>query len=220
MKFALKSSVRSLLPNLALQWRAYHRLIRNKNSYLYLSGWMDSLDQGKPMDHEGNLIPWLNFGIVNFLDDRLKKDLTIYEYGSGFSTRYYAERTQQVTSVEHDKCWYEHVVKDMPDNVTLLYRAHDENGQYCSSVKESEQAYDLIMVDGRDRVNCVKQAIHALTPRGVVMLDDSQREKYQDVFPFMAQHGFRVLHFEGMKPKGTGLNRTSIFYRDVNCLGI
>ncbi|VUD52254.1 hypothetical protein TDB9533_01593 [Thalassocella blandensis] len=220
MKFAIKTNVKRLFPQVALQWRAYHRLIRNPDSYLYLSGWMDSLHKGKPMDHAGNLIPWLNFGFVNFLNDRLQKDLTLFEFGSGFSTHYYAARVLQVTSVEHEKCWYDHVNKDMPANVTLLYRALDKNGDYCQSIHHVKQSYDLVMVDGRDRVNCLKQSVNALTPRGVVLLDDSQRDKYQEGITFMQQQGFRILHFEGMKPKGTGMSRTTVFYRKENCLGI
>ena len=220
MKPTLKHGVKGLFPNIALRWRAYHRLIRNRESYLYLSGWMDSLEQGKPMDHQGNLIPWLNFGIVNFLNDRLHKDLNMFEYGSGFSTRFYADRIKHVTSVEHDKAWFDHVKEDMPDNVALLYQSYDDSGDYSKKIQTTGQQFDIVMVDGRDRVNCIKQSIASLTERGTLFLDDSQREKYQDGIDFMLQHGFRVLHFEGMKPKGTGMNRTSVFYRDGNCLGI
>jgi hypothetical protein len=78
----------------------------------------------------------------------------------------------------------------------------------------------VVVVDGRDRVNCVKQAVSALSPRGVILLDDSQQDKYQEANEFAAAQGFRALDLEGLKATGKGLDRTTLFYRDGNCLGI
>lgn len=216
----MKMGIKALFPNAALKWRAYHRLIRNQDSYLYLSGWMNSLEAGKPMNHEGKAIPWLPFGFVNFLDERLHKNLTIFEYGCGFSTRFYAERVKHVTSVEHDQAWYEHIKLHMPANVTLKYHPLNTGDTYSNSISAEDTSFDFIMVDGRQRVACIKKSLPSLSKRGVIVLDDSLRERYQEGIDYLRNQGFRVLHFEGMKPKGTGLNRTTLFYRDGNCLNI
>ena len=79
---------------------------------------------------------------------------------------------------------------------------------------------DLIIIDGRDRLNCLKQAIEALTHNGVIIFDDTQRSKYSQAYEYSKRKGFRSLNFEGLKPTGFEIERTTILYREKNCLGI
>lgn len=52
-------------------------------------------------------IPWLNFSAINFLESWLKKDMKVFEFGSGSSTLFFAKRTETVVSIEHDPTWYD-----------------------------------------------------------------------------------------------------------------
>jgi hypothetical protein len=76
------------------------------------------------------------------------------------------------------------------------------------------------IVDGRDRMNRIKQSISALSAKGVILLDDSQRERYQEGIDFAKSKGFKALNFEGLKATGTEVDRTTIFYRVGNCFDI
>lgn len=53
-------------------------------------------------------VPWLVFGCISFLEGWLRKGMKVFEYGSGGSTLYLAERVASIVSVEHDSQWYEH----------------------------------------------------------------------------------------------------------------
>jgi len=53
------------------------------------------------MDH----IPWITFSAIHFLDKILRKEMTVFEYGSGGSTIYFAQRVRKVFSIEHDDEW-------------------------------------------------------------------------------------------------------------------
>ncbi len=55
------------------------------------------------IDHR---IPWLVFSCIDFLDKWLKKDMQVFEYGSGGSTLYFAEKTGKIISIEHDAKWF------------------------------------------------------------------------------------------------------------------
>jgi hypothetical protein len=55
------------------------------------------------LDHK---IPWLVFSSISFLDGWLKKHMQVFEYGSGGSTLYFAQKTARIISVEHNKEWY------------------------------------------------------------------------------------------------------------------
>lgn len=50
--------------------------------------------------------PWMVFTAIDFLKQWLKKDMKVFEYGSGGSTIFFADRVRSVISVEHDAAWY------------------------------------------------------------------------------------------------------------------
>ena len=70
------------------------------------------------------------------------------------------------------------------------------------------------------RVNCIKQSIKVLSERGVILLDDSQRDRYQEGINYAKENGFLTLEFESLKPAGYEIDRTTILYRKENCLEI
>lgn len=108
----------------------------------------------------------------------------------------------------------------VPDHVKLIFRAQDVDGEYCRSICSTDEKYDVVIVDGRDRVNCIKQSIASLSPSGVILLDDSQRNSYQEGINFALTNEFKALNIEGLKATGSGIDRTTIFYRKGNCLNI
>lgn len=215
----MKSLIKQFLKTLFPHCLAYILLIGNKKSYLYSTGWMKSLQEGKPVLPNGSPIPWMNFPIVKLLEERLKSDFILFEFGSGYSTYFYANKVKSVISVEYDEKWFQIFKADRPANVELIFKEKDIDGNYCRVINTTGKQFDVVIVDGRDRVNCVKQAILALSSRGVILLDDSQRDKYQEGIEFALEKGFRKLDFEGLKATGSAIDRTTILYRDGNCLG-
>ncbi|NJL84701.1 MAG: class I SAM-dependent methyltransferase [Chloroflexaceae bacterium] len=183
-------------------------------------GWIESAKRGYPCKVDGLEIPWMNYAAIAFWEETPKKEFILFEFGSGYSTIFFARLVNKVTSVEYDRAWFQTVEAKIPDNATLIFKEKDIDGAYCRSIQETNQQYDIIIVDGRDRVNCVKQSISVLTPNGAIALDDSQREKYQPAIDYAKKKGFKVLHLDGLKPSEFRYSRTTIFYRDNNCLGI
>jgi hypothetical protein len=212
--------LRKTFPKPTMYWSAFNALINHEHSYLYQTGWIRSRHEGLPVNGAGEVIPWMNYAIVRFLQERLQRSFDLFEFGSGYSTQFYARLVRTVTSVEDDEKWFAVVQKMVPENATVIFKARDVDGQYCRAVLATGRMYDTIVVDGRDRVNCVKQSFEALAPQGVILLDDSEREQYCEAIDYARSRGFRVLHYEGMKPVDPVGARTSIFYRPDNCFGI
>jgi hypothetical protein len=75
--------------------------------YLYDSGWVNSFNKKKPVDINNQPVPWLSMPFNSFIEGRLTKNMNIFEFGCGNSTLYYASRVNKVTSVEHDKEWFD-----------------------------------------------------------------------------------------------------------------
>lgn len=71
----------------------------------------------------GHRVPWLVFSCIDFLDQWLKKDMQVFEYGSGGSTLYFAANTAKVVSIEHDAKWFGYVQ-------TVIEKAGFENINY------------------------------------------------------------------------------------------
>ena len=65
-------------------------------------------------------------------------------------------------------------------NIDLKYipREHDK---YANYIKEFPKDYfDLVFIDGRDRVKCIQNSIDRVKPKGIIVLDNSEREEYKD----------------------------------------
>jgi protein-L-isoaspartate O-methyltransferase len=212
----------SISPRLFFLLKVY-RSLKHNDYYFVSTGYMKSTLLKKPVDNEGNVIPWMNYNIVNFLKERLKSDMSLFEFGSGYSTSFYSKYCSQVTSVEHDEDWFQKIYGNKPNNCDIIYIKYNQNlmgGDYSKTALNHNRRFNVIVVDGRDRVNCVKNSISALTPDGVLILDDSSREKYKPVFEFMLINGFRQITFCGLKSGERKESCTTIFYQDNNCFGI
>lgn len=193
------------------------RLVFNSDSYIYKSGWMESLKRGYPSDKKGRPLPWMNFGMVHFLTERLNGKMKLFEFGCGYSTLFYAERVESVLSVEHQKEWADIVNTKLPENAKVVLSS---NGDYADYINTLDEKFDLIIVDGIDRVNCLKNSISNLSESGVLLLDDSTRKEYTEAITYARQNGFKSLAYRGLKPTGIGIDESMLFYRSDNCLGI
>ena len=212
-----------------------------KESFLRSDGWFRSVKEHQAVDESGKPIPWLTYSMVDFLYDRLDKSMTIFEYGAGNSSLFFAEHTKRVTSVEHNPEWYEilsknnqfsipnlevHFVKAPKEYDNLGYHKmafSDNINEYVTRISKGNTKYDIVVVDGLFRNTCMKEVYPYLSDRGVVILDNTS-ENYKNSLAEGILHlqtkGFRRIDFTGLAPIYSSKSSTSIFYRDNNCMGI
>lgn len=183
-------------------------------------GWFRSYREQAAVDAAGNPIPWITYPAISFLAKRIRPEMTVFEYGCGNSTRWWAARVARVVSCEHDLAWHQKVLPTLPSNAELHHVPLEYGGDYCRQVARSGETFDIVVIDGRDRVNCAKQAIHALKPGGVILWDNSDRVDYAVGYEFLHEHGFKKIEFSGLSPITLAKNETGIFYRPDNVLRI
>ena len=188
--------------------------------YLAEIGWFKALQSESPVDKHNKPLPWVTYSFIDFIENRIKKEHTIFEFGSGNSTFYYAERVHKVVSVEHDKAWFEKISAVKPSNSEMIFCELQKDGAYSKMPASMGLKFDIIIVDGRDRLNCCYQSLTALSERGVVVLDDSEREIYTVALSFFKSKGFKELSFSGISPGLFYRKSTSVFYKAGNCLDI
>lgn len=100
---------------------------------------------------------------------------SVFEWGPGTSTQIMALHgcVEELTSVEHEKAFFDVVDRMRLPNVRLLHRP-DMDG-YVGAITES--SYDLVFVDGRDRSRCLSLA---KVYTKLVLLHDAARSDYRE----------------------------------------
>ncbi|MFY7839491.1 MAG: hypothetical protein ACOVP7_04400 [Lacibacter sp.] len=54
-------------------------------------------------------IPWMSFAAIDYLKTWFRNEMVVFEYGSGGSSLFIAQRVQQLYSIDHDEAWYDKV---------------------------------------------------------------------------------------------------------------
>lgn len=113
---------------------------------------------GMPIGADGKHIPWLTYPAIEFLDGLDFTGKSIFEFGGGGSTLFWARRARDVTTVELDPSWAEHLQRIAPPNVSVL---HETNGHsYAETPKTLARNFDVIVVDGAERYRSTQAALH------------------------------------------------------------
>uniref|UniRef100_A0A7V2ZLT9 FkbM family methyltransferase n=1 Tax=Ignavibacterium album TaxID=591197 RepID=A0A7V2ZLT9_9BACT len=192
-----------------------------ESGYLYEVGWFRSLEEKKPVDKDGNPIPWFTYPAIDFLKDRLNKDMVVFEYGSGNSTLFFAERVKEIISVETNREWYNKIKSNLKSNCKLIfYDNKSADYKYSETIKQFSRKFDLIIVDALDRNEVIKMALENINQSGVLILDNSNVEDYKIGIEYLMAKGFKKLDFWGIQAAYINRTCTTIFYKPDNCLGI
>jgi len=194
------------------------KIVILRNGALKEWGWFRTFDNGRSEDRHGKPLAWFTYAFLHFIEPRLERSLVVFEYGCGNSTFWFAPRVGKVFSVEHHPAWHDYIVQRKPVNAQIALA--QERGEYLAQIEKFGQRYDLIVVDGIHRNECMDIAPNYLSDRGVVVLDNSERPEYAPATEALLSKGFRKIDFYGMAPVTPLAGTTTVFYRDGNCLGI
>ncbi len=194
----------------------------------YFPSWRRSLD--RPTDCLADRVPWICFAAIRYLKGILSPSMRVWEFGSGGSTLFFANRVSEVVSVEHNPEWYHRVARaigtasgtchirlEEPEVDTTAaandvgdpegYVADDVNyrgmtfRRYAGSIDGyPEGHFDMVFIDGRARPSCCKHAIEKVSEGGYLVLDNSERPHYAYVHETMKARGWRKVSFYGPVP--------------------
>lgn len=128
--------------------------------------------------HSMRTTPWLINQAVEFLQDFLnsRPNAHVLEFGAGGSTIWFSKITPNVITVEHDSFWSSQVKECCDTQIIVRPRPYDD---VCENFDDNY--FDLVLIDGRDRVKCAMSAMSKVKVGGVLMLDNAERERYQPI---------------------------------------
>jgi predicted O-methyltransferase YrrM len=206
-------------------------LVSHPRELPYARRWLTSMLPGhNPLQDE---LPWITFRAIDWLNDFLRPSMCVFEFGAGGSTLFLAKRASQIWSVEHDESFYEIVQKRLDglsqQSCELMLRKPvpclDRSVEFASyqdrykgmcfesyvkSIdRRPDRSLDLVLVDGRARLACVRRAVPKVKPGGVIMLDNSDRPSYAEAADLLS--GFERLDLAGLTPWNMEASQTSIW---------
>lgn len=130
---------------------------------------------------EINPLPWLTDQAIDFLEELIKNKshIKILEFGSGGSTLWFAKKNVGLVSIEHDENWYKKVNEELNKiGLNVDYRLIKKNYfEVCNEFPDEH--FDLVLIDAKDRVDCIKRAMRILKRGAFLMLDNAERPKFQ-----------------------------------------
>ena len=160
-----------------------------------------------PINGMGKYQPWLTYPLIEFLSGLDFSEKTVFEFGAGSSTLYWAKRAKYVTSVEMDRKWYEQLLPIVPENVKLI---HEPDGEkYPNIIFDSDNTYDVIVVDGAARYQSVCAALKKLSTKGMIILDNA--EWYPNAADLLASLEFIEVRFSGFTPINAFTSTSTVF---------
>lgn len=201
---------------LGADWPLISSLLPAETNFFETSGWIKSMEESRPVARDGTALPWLNYAAIDFIGTKLNKNMSVYEWGSGFSTLWMAQHVGKICTVEDDNNWYNEIEPKLPGNASIRFTGTGE--QYVNSILEAEGQFDVVQIDGSHRVECAKICVEKLKDSGFIIFDNSDEAKFDEAMLFLEAKGFYRLDFVGLIPSYAYKNCTSIFFRDLGFL--
>jgi hypothetical protein len=187
------------------------------SGYFDVIGWFHTRSTGRAVDAASQPIPWLTYPAIAFLSERVHRDWRVLEFGAGMGTQWWAKRVGFHVALEHDPVWAERIAKTSSAKVL---QTSDLSAKRYLAPAIGYGLFDVVIVDGLFRNECLNAACELVSERGVILLDDAQRADYKPAIDSVLARGFRCLPFHGPQPVSKHAGCTATFYRSENVLGI
>jgi len=126
--------------------------------------------------------PWLTRDSILLIDQLLRPTDVGCEFGSGRSTRWFASRLSQLTSIEHNGVWHAQVSGQLADCANVDYHLREcdgidddgNHGMYIAPLETVQDgSIDFCLVDGVYRDWCALLSIAKLRSGGLLVVDNA-----------------------------------------------
>jgi hypothetical protein len=224
---------KSIAKKLFAIWSLWRRVPEDSK---YLWRWFDSLLPGHfPLRDER---PWITFKAIEWLNNYLKPEMRVFEFGSGGSTIFLCRRAKDVYTVEHDSeyagvvqkaleekglnnCDYRLIPPITDEDSSIQYSLEscrsfmerwsklDFSDYVCAIDSFPDGFFDLVVVDGRSRVSCLARSLVKVRQNGWILLDNSERPGYKLGCDLLS--GYLRHDFFGLVPSNLELYQTSVW---------
>jgi hypothetical protein len=189
-------------------------LVQIQRGLLLQYGWLRAWWQNRPVDAAGEPLPWITYPAIDFLSQFDFTDASVFEWGSGFSTLWWARRCRQLASVESNPAWIPYIKPMLPESVDLLVTPLDVDAEIGALIHHHTVLHDVFVIDnhGPFRHRCAAVAAEHLIDGGMIILDNS--DQCPRACEVLRGRGFTQIDFTGFVPGNGYAHATSCFFHN------
>lgn len=186
-------------------------ILTNFNTLAFRYGQWKTIRLRQAVSASNDAIPWYTYPAIEYLNTLNFAGCKVFEFGSGNSSRYWAEKSQEVISVEDNSEWFQFSSAHMSENQKVLLKS--DRASYVAAISEQNKLFDVIVIDGNWRKDCTIAAMSSLKSGGIIVLDNSDRVEEKSCGKLLRKEGFVQIDFNGFGPINAYCWTTSIFLK-------
>ncbi len=177
------------------------------SSLNYKYGYALSNLHQRPIDIENQELPWFTYPAIEYVSQFNLQDKSIFEWGSGYSSLFFARRCKNIISIESNQNWYKELSQKSLGNQKIFLKSEES---FARSINDFSEEFDIIIIDSLRRYDCALNAISCLKKGGIIILDNS--DWFPNTCKFLRQlHQFIQVDFHGFGPINPYSWTTSFF---------
>ena len=159
-------------------------------------GFLESSKRNIPVNDKNEVMPMYTYPCYEWLNSIDWTNSKVFEYGTGYSTIWWQNKNVNYHAVEDNKQWYD-MIKDKTN-----IKHEPEYNKYSQSIYNYDFKFDVIVIDGTARFDCIKPTLEKIKDDGIIIFDNTDWHKNSkeeldksDLIPIHF-HGFKPLHVD------------------------
>ena len=159
-------------------------------------GFLESSKKNIPVNDKNEVMPMYTYPCYEWLNSIDWNDSKVFEYGTGYSTIWWQNKNVDYHAVEDNKQWHDMI----EDKTNIEYKPGHH--KYIESIYKYDFKFDVIVIDGVVRFDCIKPALEKIKDDGIIIFDNTDWHKNSkeeldrsDLIPIHF-HGFKPLHVD------------------------
>mgnify|MGYP001296259183 FL=1 len=159
-------------------------------------GFLESSKKNIPVNDKNEVMPMYTYPCYEWLNSIDWNGSKVFEYGTGYSTIWWQNKNVDYHAVEDNKQWHDMI----EDKTNIEYKPGHH--KYIESIYKYDFKFDVIVIDGVVRFDCIKPALEKIKDDGIIIFDNTDWHKNSkeeldrsDLIPIHF-HGFKPLHVD------------------------
>ena len=150
-------------------------------------GFLESSKKNIPVNDKNEIMPMYTYPCYEWLNSIDWNDSKVFEYGTGYSTIWWQNKNVDYHAVEDNKQWHDMI----EDKTNIEYKPGHH--KYIESIYKYDFKFDVIVIDGVVRFDCIKPALEKIKDDGIIIFDntdwhkDSKEERFIQIGNLIVQ---------------------------------
>ena len=166
-------------------------------------GFLESSKKNIPVNDKNEIMPMYTYPCYEWLNSIDWNDSKVFEYGTGYSTIWWQNKNVDYHAVEDNKQWHDMI----EDKTNIEYKPGHH--KYIESIYKYDFKFDVIVIDGVVRFDCIKPALEKIKDDGIIIFDNTDWHK--DSKEELDSSDLIPIHFLGFKPLHVDSETTSCY---------